>query len=98
MQKVIYGGPQISLKLGTNNDISIINTYLKYFRFQYKVAMENAFLNFLSNRRFFTRFYYNIVLSFINEMAHFSDSFKLNILIMYSVDHVFSISLKLLKN
>ena len=48
MQKGINGGPQISMKLGTltNNDKSTINTYLKYFRFQLKVAMENAFLEF----------------------------------------------------
>ena len=46
MQKVIYGGPQISMKLGTNNDKSIVKTYIKYFRFQQKVAMENAFLKF----------------------------------------------------
>ena len=54
------------------------------------------FSNFLSNRRFFARFYYNIDLTFINEMGHFSDSSKLNILIMYSVDHEFYISLKIL--
>ena len=30
-EKLIYGGPQIWMKFGTNNDISTINTYLKYF-------------------------------------------------------------------
>ena len=54
--------------------------------------------NFLSNRHFFTRFYCNIVLTFINEITPFSGWFKLNILIMYSVDHEFSISLKKTKN
>ena len=31
-------------------------------------------------------------------MTHFSDSFELNILIMYSLDHEFTILLKILKN
>ena len=46
MQEVIYLGPQISMKLGTSNDVSTKDTYLKYFCVQLKVAMENAIFKF----------------------------------------------------
>ena len=42
MQEVIYLGPQISMKLGTSNDVSTKDTYLKYFCVRLKVAMESA--------------------------------------------------------
>ena len=54
------------------------------------------FLNLLSNQHFFAKFGYDIFLTFINEMTHFSDSFELNILIMDSVDHEFTFLLKIL--
>ena len=46
MQEVIHLGPQISMKLGTSNDVSTKDIYLKYFCVQLKVAMENAIFKF----------------------------------------------------
>ena len=45
-EQVIHRGSQILMKFGTNNDISIKDTYLKYFLVQLKVAMENAISKF----------------------------------------------------